>query len=67
MMEISLTELKQILATDALVAALFIERAALKQQILDLLAGDAALTEKANAAFAKSEAAEAKMRAGLPA
>ena len=66
-MKITLTELRQLLAEDALVAALLVERAALRQQIIDLLAGDAALQAAATAAFDKSEATEAKMRAGLPA
>jgi len=66
-MKITLTELRQILATEALVVALAAERAQLKQQIVELLAGDAALMEKAKAAFEKSEAVEARMRAGLPA
>lgn len=65
-MKISLTELRQLLAEDALLAALVVERAALKQQILDLLAGDAALQAKVTSAFAKAEAVEAKMRGGLP-
>lgn len=41
-------------------------QAALRAEIAALLAGDATLATKADAAFAKSEAAEAKMRAGLP-
>lgn len=65
-MKITLTELREILANDALIAALLVERAALKQQILDLLAGDAALQAKASEAFARSEALEAKMRRNLP-
>lgn len=42
------------------------ERAGLKQQILDLLANNAPLLAKANTLFDKSEAAENKLRAGLP-
>lgn len=42
------------------------ERASLKQQILDLLANNAPLQAKAQTLFDKSEAAENKLRAGLP-
>jgi len=41
-------------------------QADLRAQIATLLAGDAALAAKADAAFANSEALENKMRAGLP-
>lgn len=41
-------------------------QADLRAQIAALLAGDATLAAKADAAFAKSEATENKMRAGLP-
>lgn len=64
-MKITLTELRALLAEDAAVAALLVERAALKQQILDLLAGDADTAAKVQAAFDKSEATEAKMRAAV--
>jgi cell division protein FtsB len=64
-MKISLTELKQILADDAELQALRKERAELRQQILDLLAGDAAVAAQAQAVFDKSESVESKMRAGV--
>lgn len=47
-------------------AAIDAERALLKQQILDLIAGGAATEGKAQALFDKSEATENKLRAGLP-
>lgn len=65
-MKITLTELLRILADRQRIHDLLIERAALKQQIQDLLAGDAVLLAKATAAFEKAEALEAKARGGLP-
>ena len=62
-MKITLTELMQILATDAEVKALRAERIVLKQQIMDLVAGDEEMQAKVQAAFEKSEVVEAKMRA----
>lgn len=56
-----------ILADRSMVRDLLIERAALKKQIADLLAGDAGLQAKALELFTKSEAAEAKLRGGLAA
>lgn len=41
-------------------------QATLRAEIAALLAGNTALAQKADAAFAKSEATENKMRAGLP-
>lgn len=61
-MKITLTELKEILATDAEVKALRLEREQLRQQIMDLVAGDEAMQAKVQAAFDKSEAVETKMR-----
>lgn len=65
-MKISLTELEQIFADRAELEKLRAERAVLLQRILDLVAGDAAMQEKIAAAFNKSEAVEAKMRAAIP-
>jgi len=62
-MRITLTELKEILANEAELKAVRVERELLKQQVLELLAGDAAVQAKVQAAFDKSEAVEEKMRA----
>jgi len=62
-MKITLTELFQILDSRAELAALRIERDSLKQQVLELVAGDAAVAAKVTEAFNRSEAVEAKMRA----
>jgi len=62
-MRITLTELKEILAIEAELKAVRVERELLKQQVLELLAGDAAVQAKVQAAFDKSEAVEEKMRA----
>jgi len=62
-MRITFTELKEILANEAELKAIRVERELLKQQILELLAGDAAVQAKVQAAFDKSEAVEDKMRA----
>lgn len=73
-MKITLTELREILRCDKQrrrlkrrVRALLAERVALQQEISVLLAGDAALLAKAQAAFDKSETVEAKMRGAVPA
>lgn len=65
-MKITLTELLQMLDDRDELKALRVERAELEQKILDLVAGDAAMQAKVAAAFNKSEAVEAKMRAALP-
>lgn len=65
-MKITLTELEHVLADRAELKALRAERDVLLQQILDLTAGDAAMQAKVAAAFNKSEAVEAKMRAAIP-
>lgn len=72
-MNISLTELREILAAFAeipilrqQVRQLLTESVALKQQILDLLADDAIKLAKAKELYTKSEIAEARLRAGLP-
>jgi len=62
-MRITFTELKEILANEAELRAIRFERELLKQQILELLVGDAAVQAKVQAAFDKSEAVEDKMRA----
>ena len=64
-MRISLTELKQILSDDAELKALRQEREELKKQVMDLLAGDAAVAAQVQALFDKSESVESKMRAGV--
>jgi seryl-tRNA synthetase len=73
-MKITLTELRKILKHDAQrralkrrVRELEGERDALKAQILEMVAGDAVLLEKAKVLFGKSEKTEAKMEAGVPA
>ena len=62
-MRITLTELKEILANEAELRVIRVERELLRQQVLELLAGDAAVQAKVQAAFDKSEAVEEKMRA----
>lgn len=64
-MQISLTELLQIIDDRRELVALRAEREALRQQITDLVAGDAAVAAAVGAAFDKSESVEAKMRAGV--
>jgi cell division protein FtsB len=64
-MKISFTELKQLLADDAELKALRLEREALKKQVMDLLAGDAEVAAQVQAVFDKSETVEGKMRAGV--
>lgn len=66
-MKITLTELLQILDDRAELKALQAERIALKAQIMELLAGDAAMAAKVSSAFDKSESVEDKMRAAVAA
>jgi hypothetical protein len=42
------------------------EIAALRKEIADLLAGDAEMAKKVDAAFTKSQAAEDKLRSAIP-
>lgn len=65
-MKITLTELLRMLADRQRIHDLLIERAVLKQQILELVADDAAKLAKAKELYEKTEIVEAKMRAGLP-
>jgi len=62
-MKLSFTELRDVLKTYDERDALKVERDALKAEVLALLAGDAELAAKVQAAFEKSEAVEARMRA----
>jgi hypothetical protein len=73
-MKISLTELREILATaeerdmlKAQNAALTVERDGLKAEVMALVAHDAKLAAQVNAAFETSEALESKLRGIRPA
>lgn len=61
-MQLTFTELREVLALEAEAKQLRFEREQLKQQIMDLVAGDEAMQAKVQAAFDKSEAVETKMR-----